>query len=78
MARNQLDASVFHCVPLMERAWPAKDVAPLVLLIADPRHVMLEDGTIKLSEEQAKAILEIRLARLTAGRRLPAELEPGR
>jgi DNA gyrase subunit A len=51
---------------LMERAWPAKDVAPLVLLIADPRHVMLEDGTIKLSEEQAKAILEIRLARLTA------------
>ncbi|MGN6516985.1 MAG: DNA gyrase subunit A [Rhizomicrobium sp.] len=51
---------------LMERPWPAKDVAPLVLLIADPRHVMLEDGTIKLSEEQAKAILEIRLARLTA------------
>jgi DNA gyrase subunit A len=51
---------------LMERAWPAKDVAPLVLLIADPRHVMMEDGTIKLSEEQAKAILEIRLARLTA------------
>ncbi|HEY4266102.1 MAG TPA: DNA gyrase subunit A, partial [Micropepsaceae bacterium] len=51
---------------LMERAWPAKDVAPLVLLIADPRHIMLEDGTIKLSEEQAKAILEIRLARLTA------------
>jgi DNA gyrase subunit A len=51
---------------LMARAWPAKDVAPLVLLIADPRHVMQEDGTIKLSEEQAKAILEIRLARLTA------------
>ncbi|HEY8948827.1 MAG TPA: DNA gyrase subunit A [Rhizomicrobium sp.] len=51
---------------LMARAWPAKDVAPLVLLIADPRHVMLEDGTIRLSEEQAKAILEIRLARLTA------------
>ncbi|HUB85164.1 MAG TPA: DNA gyrase C-terminal beta-propeller domain-containing protein, partial [Rhizomicrobium sp.] len=51
---------------LMARAWPAKDVAPLVLLIADPRHIMLEDGTIRLSEEQAKAILEIRLARLTA------------
>jgi DNA gyrase subunit A len=51
---------------LMARAWPAKDVAPLVLLIADPRHVMQEDGTIQLSEEQAKAILEIRLARLTA------------
>jgi DNA gyrase subunit A len=51
---------------LMARAWPAKDTAPLVLLIADPRHIMLEDGTIRLSEEQAKAILEIRLARLTA------------
>jgi DNA gyrase subunit A len=51
---------------LMERAWPAKDVGPLVALIADPRHVVEEDGTIKLSEEQAKAILEIRLARLTA------------
>jgi DNA gyrase subunit A len=51
---------------LMERAWPAKDVAPLVALIADPRHIVVEDGTIKLSEEQAKAILDIRLQRLTA------------
>jgi DNA gyrase subunit A len=50
---------------LMERAWPAKDVGPLVALIADPRHIVAEDGTIKLSEEQAKAILEIRLQRLT-------------
>ena len=40
---------------LMARAWPAKDVAPLVALIADPRHRMETDGTIKLSEEQAKA-----------------------
>ena len=51
---------------LMERRWPAKDVAPLVLLIADPRHKLNEDGTYFLSEEQAKAILELRLARLTA------------
>jgi len=51
---------------LMERAWPAKDVAALVALIADPRHVVAEDNTIRLTEEQAKAILEIRLARLTA------------
>ena len=51
---------------LMERAWPAKDVGPLVALIADPRHIVEKDGTIRLSEEQAKAILEIRLARLTA------------
>jgi DNA gyrase subunit A len=51
---------------LMARAWPAKDVAPLVALIADPRHRMEDDGTIKLSEEQARAILDLRLQRLTA------------
>jgi DNA gyrase subunit A len=51
---------------LMTRDWPAKDVAPLVALIADPRHVVSENGTIRLSEEQAKAILDIRLQRLTA------------
>jgi DNA gyrase subunit A len=51
---------------LMARAWPAKEVAPLVALVADPRHVVAADGTIHLSEEQAKAILEIRLQRLTA------------
>jgi DNA gyrase subunit A len=51
---------------LMERDWPARDIAPLVELIADPRHKVQKDGTYKLSEEQAKAILELRLARLTA------------
>jgi DNA gyrase subunit A len=51
---------------VMDRAWPARDMAPLVALIADPRHVLLEDGTIRLSEAQARAILELRLARLTA------------
>jgi len=51
---------------LMARAWPAKDVAPLVDLIADPRHHVEEDGTIRLTEEQAKAILDLRLQRLTA------------
>ncbi|WP_255701280.1 DNA gyrase subunit A [Afifella sp. H1R] len=51
---------------LMAKAWPAKDVAPLVRLIADPRHMVLEDGTVRLSEEQARAILDLRLQRLTA------------
>ena len=51
---------------LMGRDWPAKDMAPLIELIADPRHKINEDGTYRLSEEQAKAILELRLARLTA------------
>ncbi|MDE2184089.1 MAG: DNA gyrase subunit A [Alphaproteobacteria bacterium] len=51
---------------LMARAWPAKDVGPLVALIADPRNFVTEEGTIRLSEEQARAILDIRLQRLTA------------
>lgn len=51
---------------LMARAWPARDVAPLVLLIADPRSVLAEDDTLHLTEEQAKAILDLRLQRLTA------------
>ncbi|MEZ5900340.1 MAG: DNA gyrase subunit A [Hyphomicrobiaceae bacterium] len=51
---------------LMTRNWPAKDMAPLIELIADPRHKLAEDGTYKLSEEQAKAILDLRLSRLTA------------
>ncbi len=51
---------------LMARDWPARDVAPLIALIADPRHALSAEGTIRMSEEQAKAILELRLQRLTA------------
>ncbi len=51
---------------LMERRWPAVDVEALILLIDDPRHRINEDGTYNLSEEQARAILELRLQRLTA------------
>ncbi|PPD07182.1 MAG: DNA gyrase subunit A [Hyphomicrobium sp.] len=51
---------------LMARDWPAKDMAPLIELIADPRHKLAADETYRLSDEQAKAILELRLARLTA------------
>jgi DNA gyrase subunit A len=65
LIRGAADAATARA-QLMERAWPAKDIAPLVALIADPRHVVDADGTIRLSEEQAKAILEIRLQRLTA------------
>jgi DNA gyrase subunit A len=51
---------------LMERRWPAKDVAPLIELIDDPRHKLNDDATYNLSEEQARAILDLRLQRLTA------------
>jgi len=51
---------------LMARDWPAKDVIPLVELVADPRHKVSAQGTYRLSEEQARAILDLRLQRLTA------------
>lgn len=51
---------------LMTRDWPARDVEDIITLIDDPRHRINADGTIRLSLDQAKAILELRLARLTA------------
>ncbi|MDF0516241.1 DNA gyrase subunit A [Bradyrhizobium yuanmingense] len=51
---------------LMTRDWPARDVEDIITLIDDPRHRLNADGTIRLSLDQAKAILELRLARLTA------------
>lgn len=51
---------------LMTRDWPARDVEDIITLIDDPRHRINEDGTVRLSLEQARAILELRLARLTA------------
>lgn len=50
---------------LMARDWPAADVAPLVELVADPRSILTSNGTLRLTEEQARAILELRLNRLT-------------
>ena len=51
---------------LMTRRWPAVDIAPYIRLIDDPGHTMNDDGTYNLSEIQARAILELRLQRLTA------------
>ena len=51
---------------LMTRRWPAADIADYIRLIDDPTHTMNDDGTYNLSETQARAILELRLQRLTA------------
>src|SRR5579883_1110265 len=51
---------------LTGRAWPARDVAPLVALVGEPLREVAADGTYRLSEEQARAILDLRLQRLTA------------
>lgn len=50
---------------LMTRRWPAHEIAGYIRLIDDPLHEMNEDGTYNLSEIQARAILDLRLQRLT-------------
>jgi DNA gyrase subunit A len=50
---------------LIAKSWPAKDVAPLIALIDDPEYGIDEKGNYKMSEAQAKAILDLRLHRLT-------------
>ena len=50
---------------LMTRRWPAEDILPYIALIDDPTHTANDDGTYNLSEAQARAILELRLQRLT-------------
>ena len=52
-------------VALMARDWPAADIGPLLALVDDHRNVLTEAGTVRLTEEQAKGILELRLQRLT-------------
>ncbi|QFQ88053.1 DNA gyrase subunit A [Paracoccus kondratievae] len=50
---------------LMTRRWPAREIVEYLKLIDDPLHPVNEDGTYNLSEAQARAILELRLQRLT-------------
>ncbi|WP_300057760.1 DNA gyrase subunit A [uncultured Roseobacter sp.] len=50
---------------LMTRRWPAEQILDYIALIDDPTHTANPDGTYNLSEMQARAILELRLQRLT-------------
>jgi DNA gyrase subunit A len=76
LIRGSADANVAR-EALMARDWPAREVEAMVTLIDDPRHKVSASGTYKLSAEQAKAILDLRLQRLTAlGRdEIKAELD---
>ena len=51
---------------LLEKAWPASDMRAMIELIADRRTKFDDEGAIRLSDEQARQILELRLHRLTA------------
>ncbi len=50
---------------LMERDWPAGDVGVLLALIDEPGNVITPEGTVRLTDEQARGILDLRLQRLT-------------
>ncbi|ADU14736.1 DNA gyrase subunit A [Asticcacaulis excentricus] len=50
---------------LTAKNWPAGDMSPLIELIADPRSIVFEGGEVRLTEEQARAILALTLSRLT-------------
>ncbi|MDR6625159.1 DNA gyrase subunit A [Caulobacter segnis] len=50
---------------LVAKSWPAGDMLPLVELIADPRTIQEAGGLIRLTDEQARAILALTLSRLT-------------
>lgn len=63
LIRKAADPSVAK-KELLARSWPAKDAAPLIALV-DEEAVLQEDGTYKMTEAQAKAILDLRLHRLT-------------
>jgi DNA gyrase subunit A len=65
LIRSSQDANAAR-EALMARDWPARDVEAMITLIDDPRHKVTASGTYKLSAEQAKAILDLRLQRLTA------------
>jgi len=50
---------------MLARDWPALDIAPLIRLVDEPAHPLLPGDVYRLSETQARAILELRLHRLT-------------
>jgi DNA gyrase subunit A len=64
LIRTSPDAAAAR-VALMDRDWPAEDIGALLALIDEPGNIIAPDGTVRLTEEQARGILELRLARLT-------------
>lgn len=76
LIRNSTDPTAAR-LELMERAWPAEDIRPLIELLDEPGRGVTDDGTYKLSEEQARGILALQLSRLTGLERdkIASELE---
>jgi DNA gyrase subunit A len=50
---------------LVDRDWPIGDMMPLIELIADPRSMLVGGDRIRMTDEQARAVLALTLSRLT-------------
>ena len=50
---------------LTAKDWPIGDMVELIALVADPRTVVVEEGKVRLTDEQTRAILALTLSRLT-------------
>ena len=64
LIRSSPDAATARAA-LMDRSWPAMDIDVLLALIDEPGNIVTPERTVRLTEEQARGILELRLARLT-------------
>src|SRR6185437_5676905 len=64
LIRASADAAAARAA-LMDRDWPAADIGALLALIDEPGNIITDAGTVRLTEEQARGILELRLQRLT-------------
>jgi DNA gyrase subunit A len=64
LIRNAKDPAIAR-EQLLAKAWPVKDIGPLIALIDDPEYTVDDKGNYKMSEAQVKAILDLRLHRLT-------------
>ncbi len=64
LIRNAKDPQIAR-EELLAKKWPARDISPLIALIDDPEYFVDNDGNYQMSEAQAKAILDLRLHRLT-------------
>jgi DNA gyrase subunit A len=75
LIRESSDAAAARAA-LMARDWPAGDIAPLLALVDDAGNIVAND-TVKLTEAQARGILELRLHRLTGleQEKITAELD---
>ncbi|MDB5370744.1 MAG: gyrase subunit [Roseomonas sp.] len=75
LIRESADAAVARAA-LMSRDWPAGHIVPLLALVDDAGNIVVND-TVRLTETQARGILELRLQRLTGleQEKITAELD---